>query len=190
MKELYLIRHGRTEANEKHQYCGASDLPLSEAGAAALRSIRYDIPSCRFFTSGMLRTEQTLQLLFGDVPHEKDVRFREISFGEFERRTYEELKDQADYQHWISQDGLTAPPGGESAEAFHTRVLEGLGALRELEEPAVLITHGGVIALIMEHLFPEEGKNRYQWQPQPGGGYRLTPENYEKLEAQERRHPQ
>ena len=190
MKELYLIRHGRTEANEKHQYCGASDLPLSENGAAALAAIRYDIPPCRFFTSGMLRTEQTLQLLFGDVPHEKDARFREISFGEFELHTYEELKDRRDYQHWIRNDGLTAPPGGESTEAFQSRILEGLAALWKLEKPVVLITHGGVIALIMDHLFPEEGKNRYQWQPEPGGGYRLTPGNYEKLEAKKRRQTQ
>ncbi len=187
MKELYLIRHGRTQANEKHQYCGASDLPLSEAGAAALAGIRYDTPPCRFFTSGMLRTEQTLQLLFGEVPHIRDPRFREISFGEFEGLTYEELKDCEDYQRWISDDGKTAPPGGESTEAFQKRVLEGLRDLLALEEAAVLVTHGGVIALIMEHLFPQENKNRYQWQPQPGGGYRLTPNNYEKLEPSERR---
>ena len=68
MKELYLIRHGKTEANEKHQYCGASDLPLSEAGAAELAAIRYDIPAYHILTSGMMRTEQTLQLLFGDLP--------------------------------------------------------------------------------------------------------------------------
>lgn len=187
MKELYLIRHGKTEANEKHQYCGVSDLPLSEAGAAALSAIRYEIPPCRFFTSGMKRTEQTLQLLFGEVPHERDTRFREISFGEFELHTYEELKNRQDYRHWIDRDGQDAPPGGESAEAFQSRILDGLRDLLALEAPAVLITHGGVIALIMDHLFPEEGKNRYQWQPEPGCGYRLTPGAYEKLMPLERR---
>ena len=29
---IYLIRHGKTEANEKHLYCGSTDLPLSEKG--------------------------------------------------------------------------------------------------------------------------------------------------------------
>ena len=24
---IYLIRHGKTEANEKHLYCGSTDLP-------------------------------------------------------------------------------------------------------------------------------------------------------------------
>jgi len=188
MKKLYIIRHGRTEANENHQYCGASDLPLSDSGAAALAGICYDVPLCRFFTSGMKRTEQTLRLLFGEVPHEQDGRFREIHFGDFERHTYEELRDRADYQSWINHDGQTAPPNGESFSQFRERVLEGLRDLLMIEEPTVLITHGGVIALIMEHLFPEEGKNRYQWQPQPGGGYCITPSHYEKLEALERRH--
>ena len=187
MKELYLIRHGRTEANENHQYCGASDLPLSESGVAALAGICYDVPLCRFFTSGMLRTEQTLRLLFGDIPHETDARFREISFGEFELHTYDELKDREDYQNWISHDGQTAPPEGESFPQFRDRILEGLQELLAMEEPAVLVTHGGVIALMMEHLFSDEAKNRYQWQPQPGGGYRITPGRYEKLKAFERR---
>lgn len=186
MKELYLIRHGRTQANERHEYCGASDLPLSQSGTAALASICYDIPPCRFFTSGMQRTEQTLQLLFGDVPHEQDPRFREIDFGDFELHTYEQLKDRQDYLQWISNDGQTAPSGGESFPQFRVRVLDGLRDLLTLKEPAVLVTHGGVIALIMETLFPGEEKNRYQWQPEPGGGYRLTSNCYEKLEALER----
>ena len=29
----------------------------------------------------------------------------------------------------------------------------------------------GVIAAIMDHLFPGEGKNRYEWQSAPGCGY-------------------
>ena len=33
---IYLIRHGKTEANEKHLYCGSTDLPLSEAGKEEL----------------------------------------------------------------------------------------------------------------------------------------------------------
>ena len=44
---------------------------------------------------------------------------------------------------------------------------------------AVLVTHGGVIAALMEHLFPQENKNRYQWQSANGGGYRL--EYWEKI---------
>ena len=65
---IYLIRHGKTEANEKHLYCGSTDLPLSDAGKEELRSVHYDIKNVRFITSGMKRTNETLRILFGDVP--------------------------------------------------------------------------------------------------------------------------
>ena len=71
---IYLIRHGKTEANEKHLYCGSTDLPLSKAGKEALQGVHYDIKNVRFITSGMKRTNETLQMLFGDVPYEVEPR--------------------------------------------------------------------------------------------------------------------
>lgn len=173
MSTLYLIRHGATEANERHLYCGSTDLPLSPSGAEALAELRYEIHNAQFLTSGMLRTEQTLRLLFGEVPHKADTRFREIDFGIFEMHSYEELKNDPQYQAWITGDNFrNVPPKGESGEAMTQRVLAALHTLPD--EDTVLITHGGVIAAIMEALFPEEGKNRYQWQPAPGHGYAIA----------------
>ena len=67
--KVTLIRHGKTEANERSLYCGSTDLPLSPAGREELRGLRYDVPSVRFATSGRKRTEETLALLFGEQPH-------------------------------------------------------------------------------------------------------------------------
>lgn len=176
---IYLIRHGRTEANEKHLYCGSTDLPLSERGKAELQKIHYDIQNVRFLTSGMKRTDETLRLLFGDVPYEVEPRFREVDFGAFEMHGYEELKDRADYQAWITGDNeMNVPPQGESGRQMEERVL---AALSELREDTCIISHGGVIAAIMEHLFPEEGKNRYQWQPQNGCGYIVRQDRFESI---------
>lgn len=173
---VYLIRHGKTEANEKHLYCGSTDLSLSAAGAAALQGIRYDIPQARFVTSGMKRTNETLKILFGDVPFEVDSRFREVNFGAFEMQSYEQLKNMPAYQKWLEGDNeRNVPPDGESGEQMRRRVLE---AFSEIREDTVLVAHGGVIAAIMEHLFPEENKNRYQWQPAPGRGYRIENGTY------------
>ena len=169
---IYLIRHGKTEANEKHLYCGSTDLPLSETGKAELQALHYDIKNVRFLTSGMKRTNETLRILFGDVPHMEDSRFREIAFGNFELHSYEELKDNPDYQAWITGDNnANVPLNGESGMQMKERVL---AAFSEIQEDTCIITHGGVIAAIMEHLFPEENKNIYQWQPKPGQGYRIS----------------
>ena len=175
MSTLYLIRHGKTESNRKHLYCGSTDLPLCPEGIEALQGLHYDIHPDRILTSGMLRTEQTLSLLFGEVPHSPDPRFREIDFGAFEMQGYEDLKDRADYQAWISGDNhRNVPPGGESGEQMEHRVLAALEDIRSREGSTLILTHGGVIAMILSHLFPEEGRNRYQWQPEPGHGYAIT----------------
>ena len=68
------------------------------------------------------------------------------------------------------------PPGGESGEQMTQRVLRALPQL--LDRDTVLITHGGVIAAIMDCLFPQEGKTRYEWQPVPGHGYAVTGKTY------------
>ena len=173
---IYLIRHGKTEANEKWLYCGSNDLPLSEAGREELSRIHYDIQNVRFLTSGMRRTNETLKILFGDVPYEEKPGFREVDFGIFEMHSYSQLKENAAYQRWCTGDNeANVPPGGESGQQMKRRVLAAFG---EIKEDTVLISHGGVIAAIMEHLFPEENKTRYDWQPQNGCGYAICEEGY------------
>ena len=46
---------------------------------------------------------------------------------------------------------------------------------------AKVVIHSGVIATIMEHLFPEENKSRYQWQPRPGEGYCIADHTYRRI---------
>ncbi|MBO5324005.1 MAG: histidine phosphatase family protein [Oscillospiraceae bacterium] len=173
---IYLIRHGKTEANETHLYCGHTDLPLTNAGREELRQLHYEIKNVRFITSGMKRTNETLQILFGDVPFDIDPRFREVDFGIFEMHSYEELKDTPDYQTWLTGDNeANIPPNGESGIQMKARVLQ---AFSEIREDTCIITHGGVIAAIMEQLFPNENKNRYEWQTRNGRGYVIRGDRY------------
>ncbi|MBO7252214.1 MAG: histidine phosphatase family protein [Oscillospiraceae bacterium] len=176
---LFLIRHGITEANEKRLYCGSTDLPLSRAGVEQLQTLHYDLPCDNYVISGMRRTEETLKILFGDVHYTVEPGFREVDFGRFEMQSYLQLKDREDYQRWLSGDNeVNVPPEGESGAQMRQRVLE---ALARLNRDTVLITHGGVIAAIMAHLFPQEGKSRYEWQPPNGGGYQVWEEGYCRL---------
>ena len=174
---IYLIRHGRTEANEKSLYCGSTDVPLCEGGKEELRQLHYGFSGVRFLTSGMKRTNETLRILFGDVPYAEDPRFREVDFGGFEMYCYDQLKDLPEFQAWCTGDNeANVPPNGESGKQMTARVL---AAFSELREDTCLVTHGGVIAAIMASCFPQEGKHRYQWQPKNGHGYRITDDRYE-----------
>ncbi len=176
---IYLIRHGRTEANDRHLYCGSTDLPLSREGAEELRTLHYFCQDSIFLTSGMRRTEETLKILFGSVPHQTDPRFREVDFGIFEMKSYETLKNDPAYQAWLTGNNEeNIPPKGESGAQMTHRVLGAFSDIQNAGADMVLVTHGGVIAAIMAHLFPEERKNRYQWQPKPGHGYEISGGTY------------
>ena len=127
----------------------------------------------------MKRTNETLRILFGDVPYEVEPRFREVDFGIFEMQSFEQLKDTPDYQAWLTGDNdVKIPPNGESGLQMKERVL---AAFSEIKEDTCIITHGGVVAAIMEHLFPAENKNCYQWQPKNGRGYIIRGSTYEDL---------
>ncbi|MDD6543255.1 MAG: histidine phosphatase family protein [Clostridiales bacterium] len=179
MRRLTLIRHGLTEGNVRRWYYGALDLPLCEAGADALREaaaagLYPPIGQAKILTSGLLRTEQTLRLLYGDVPHEAWPELREISFGIFEGKSYDELNGRADYAAWLAGDWFgNVPPGGESFAQAQARILAGLARMQAQREDILAVVHGGTVLTIMQALFPEEEKNGYEWQPRPGGGYRL-----------------
>lgn len=176
---IYLIRHGKTRANECHLYCGSTDLHLSEEGKAELRKLDYQVRNARFLTSGMRRTDQTMEILFENTVYEREPRFREVDFGVFEMHGYEQLKERADYQAWLTGDNeKNIPPCGESGVQMKERVME---AFSEIHEDTVVVTHGGVIAAIMDALFPGKGKNRYQWQPQPGHGYAIADGTYRRI---------
>lgn len=179
MKKIHLIRHGWTRADKKRLYCGATDLPLTKSGAAELTKAaeEYNYPTpdnCRIYTSGVTCAEQTMRLIWGKQPHEMLPALREMNFGDFEMHSYEELKDDPAYVEWVSGDNeLNVCPNGESGAELKKRVIAAFTALSGNAGNAIVVTHGGVIATIMAHLFPGEGKNRYTWQPEPGKGYTI-----------------
>ncbi len=144
-----------------------------------------------FYTTGLLRTEETFRIIFGEEDHSVLEDLKEMSFGDYEKHSYEELKELPEYQTWIGdKTGTTAPPNGESAKAFQERVrkgfrqLVGLHKLKEFsvrhsgkEAHSAVVCHGGVISQIMAECFPEEGKHYYEWIPEPGHGYTIKMED-------------
>ena len=71
--KLTLIRHGVTEGNMKKLYYGSTDIPLLPCSEMKLHRMAEGggYPTApHYYTSGMIRTEQTFRALYGDIPHE------------------------------------------------------------------------------------------------------------------------
>lgn len=181
--KLILIRHGLTEGNVRQLYYGSTDLPLLPEGVEALQKQAaagiYPTGAKRYYTSPLIRTQQTLKNIYGDVPFTVVDDLREMPFGIFEMATYDEIKDHPLYQGWKGDTFSTyVGPGGESWEMV---ALRGDKALREIiarGEDAVCVTHGGLIGSVMTMWFP--GRIRpFVDTPEPGKGFILTVEDGE-----------
>jgi len=174
--KLSLIRHGKTEANKKRLYCGQSDISLSEQGRQEIVALKETVlyPNAdMYISSGLARATETLRILYDKEPDVIMHDFMEINFGDFEMKSYDELKTMPDYQNWINNIETAACPNGESKIVFENRVKNGLNKLSELSiDSAIVVCHGGVISTIMEHFFPSNN-NIYEWQPIFGRGYTL-----------------
>lgn len=177
---LCFIRHGQTRANQEKLYCGVTDLPLSQQGIQELLALKQQIqyPNAQIhIISGLLRTKQTMDILYNHPNSFTNSNLRELNFGDFEMFSYDQLKGSAAYQEWISNIYYQSPINGESKPDFTQRVITGFHevqtiCLEKSLETAIIITHGGVIATIMEYLCPKQ-KNFYEWQPKCGRGYSL-----------------
>jgi alpha-ribazole phosphatase len=178
-----LVRHGWTQLNEEHRYCGWSDPPLSTRGRAELEVIRQrnlwpTVERC--WHSDLTRTTETAALLFPNVPAVPMDWLREMNFGAFEGRRYDELKHEPAYLNWITNIETASCPQGESKLQFETRVALGWqtfldqAAAQKITHAAV-VSHGGVIVSWMARFFPEE-RDYFARQPELGCGYRLTVE--------------
>ena len=86
---LYIMRHGRTDWNDRHKLQGSTDIPLNAEGRrmAEEAAEQYrDIPLDVCFCSPLVRARETAEILLRgrDVPIRFDDRLREMYFGEYE----------------------------------------------------------------------------------------------------------
>ncbi|MBR0368135.1 MAG: histidine phosphatase family protein [Clostridia bacterium] len=176
MNTLYLIRHSLTEANALRLYGGSTDSPLTAEGQEIALKRRGAVPPCDVYvSSGMRRADETLRLMTGRDADFALPGLREMDFGAFEMRSYEQLKDDPAYMNWIGdRTGTVRCPGGENLSTFKARVLnDGARLIALTEKTACAVCHGGVIVNLMQAWFPGEARNFYQWQPGPCGGYKI-----------------
>ena len=178
--QIHLLRHGITDGNVKGQYIGSKDIPLNDTGIEHIRSLDQNFiypGAAAYFTSPMQRCKQTLGIIYPDVKPIDIDEFRECDFGEFEGLTADELSGCKDFAEWLASDGSSAPPSGESGIEFGRRVCQAfekiVEALMKTGIPsAVIMTHGGVIMMILaQYGLPEASMT--EWAMEPGCGYSI-----------------
>ncbi len=140
---ISILRHGRTEANEKGIYIGKTDLPLSEAGKAQLKELyeTHEYPKVqKVYTSPLERAVQSAEIL--------------LDFGIFEGLKAEDLVNLDSYKKWLKGGLDNPPPNGESLRNMMVRCYTALNAIildmmNEGVTHAGVMTHSGILMNMM-----------------------------------------
>lgn len=159
---IYLIRHGETDYNQRKLFYGATDVPLNQTGVnqvLALRKKLDELPAdLPVFTSKLLRAVETAALIF---PHQKKTRlsnFNEKDFGYWEGLTADQIAERypEEWRSWLDEPFKVTPPGAESFTDFRQRVLAAFDQLLQKNRDVALVAHGGVLRVIIQACFPEK----------------------------------
>lgn len=180
--KLTLLRHAQTEGSRLDLYYGAADIPALPESLRELHEKAYSYPSAdRYYTSGLLRTEQTLEALYGPVPHSRIPGLQEMNYGDFEMKSAAELQNDPDFIIWSADPEHNVCPNGESQPQVLHRNLAAIAPVLAAGEDAVCILHGGVTAGLMMSWF---GGKREDYALCPGSGYTVHFENGKAIDYQ------
>ncbi len=137
---------------------GHTDPPLSERGRGQIESLLATARErpARLVTSDLRRATASAGIVASrwNLAPVVDARLRELDFGEWEGRTWEELErnDPDRLGRWM-RDWTTSPaPGGESFVELVARVsswLDGWNWGDDSERATVVVTHAGSIRAIL-----------------------------------------
>ncbi len=94
---IYLVRHGRTDWNDKKLIQGHLDIPLNSSGQASARELAQELKKIKFdkvYSSDLLRAKQTAEIIA--LEHQLEVEatkaLRERCFGNIEGKSHDEFK--------------------------------------------------------------------------------------------------
>lgn len=177
--KVYFIRHFATRGNLEGRYVGRTDEGIQPVCKQDLSRIadwtnhtkRPDI----IYSSPMKRCQETCELFFPKQSYVTIPDLREIDFGEFEYKSYEELNGNTEYQHFIDSNGRIPFPKAENTLEFRKRCVNAFrGIIKEARKKdykkIALVVHGGTIMAILE-AFSNPHQDYFSWQVQNGSGY-------------------
>lgn len=163
--DIYLLRHGRSTANEARLVCGASDYPLSEQGllqAADICQRLKDIPFTRIYSSPLSRATQTIAPLDTGLDIKLVPELVEVDTGSVSHITVDELWE------WDSRykyQGLNAElryPQGECLGDMLRRVARWYSKESECwnaDECVLISGHEGTVCGVLHFLLDLEIRN-------------------------------
>ncbi len=164
--QVYLMRHGETEANVQQVLLGRGDSPFTDAGRGQPAEVAGQLRNrglTHIYTSPMTRTRRTadlvLETLGRAIPLSTEPAIAEIDAGDYTGLPFAEVRRRVPTTAVL---GEFRYPGGESWRDVQDRALRFVLSLeaRHNQDAVLLVTHAGVIASLVA-AFVAEPIQRY-----------------------------
>lgn len=145
--EIYLVRHTSVDVPAGYAY-GQTDVPLRPSFEEEAQVVKETLSGHTFdkvWCSPLTRCVR-LATYCGYPDAERENRIKEINFGEWEMKSWEELSSDPRSKNWFD-DWINIPaPSGESLQDQYNRVSSFLDELRKSGlQKVCLFAHGGVL---------------------------------------------
>lgn len=174
-----VIRHGETQWNVEGRLQGGLDSDLTLTGIEQMKRVaRYcqRLDAVRLFCSSARRAQQSAELIVAgnsSLAVEVCPNLREYEFGDLEGKTRAEVERiYPDYwRRWLTHQHPQSVPRAEVVSGFFERVRGFLGELAALngQGPVLVVTHGGVIRVLISLILELEAAMIDRLSPSNGG---------------------
>ncbi|RSL34647.1 histidine phosphatase family protein [Salibacterium salarium] len=159
---IYFIRHGMTEGNRLKQYTGWSNPCILPSERFRLKHASAPVVD-EVWCSDLKRAVETSNVLFPDHMLRQTWTLREMCFGDFEGKDYNELKEQPEYRYWLNDMKERAPVNGETMDDFHNRIQQAWKKIKQTKRKRIaVVTHSGWIREWC-HLYVKDHKLNNLW---------------------------
>ncbi|MGR5268256.1 histidine phosphatase family protein [Vibrio astriarenae] len=155
MANIYLMRHGKVSGVPA--LYGHTDVSVDRHIQCVLaEKIEAKLSFSRVVTSPLIRCSELAQQLVernSELSLHVEPEFMEMNFGELDGVPFEELGQLGDTLDAFSRSPIDSPlPNGETLSVFYDRGIRAWQRLvKNTHEDTLLITHGGVIRVILAH---------------------------------------
>lgn len=165
----YLVRHGKDDDSVRG---GWSAEPLTEQGIEQVKALADNLSSdsqmniVQIFSSDLLRAKQTAEIISQKIeaPVEYLPQFREVNNGVLAGMKNSEALIEFPGLFWKTLEWDECYPEGESPHIFYDRIRNAWSAfvnsIQSIDGDVLLVTHGGVINVILHIINSLEYSNK------------------------------
>ena len=156
--KLYLARHGQTDWNIARRYQGHSDTQLNQVGIrqAKQTAARLSTETIHaIYSSDLSRAADTARTIADSHQLEVrvDARWRELSFGDWEGMTYQEMSAHSPelFDAWVKDPLNISTPNGETLAQLAERVKLVFDEIKHAhqDQTILVVSHRGALQTLL-----------------------------------------